>query len=272
MLTVRRVRSSSTIRPSAAPPAAQIEDDPTTTTMSVPVSRTTPTTRESAGGQERTHRRDREDPRLRVDALERDRLPQAERVGDVRALRRPHPRGPGTPRRADRRSPRASARARPPAPPQQDADPGRHANHEQRRSRARAQDVGHRPAEPEPQPRRPEHRVVRAGRHGAHEREAHQRRQLVHDRSPAGSGWHRRHPRPGPPRSLVRSSRLGHAPRVGPRMEAGGSRHPRGLPRAVRRPRVPAAHARRVDGVHRRRGRDPLRPRDRGTAAPPAPG
>ena len=44
-------------------------------------------------------------------------------------------------------------------------------------------------------------------------------------------------------------------------MEAGGSRHPRGLPRTVRRPRVPATHARHLDDVHRRRGRDPLRPR-----------
>ena len=82
-------------------------------------------------------------------------------------------------------------------------------------------------------------------------------------RSPTGRNRARSSTDPGSSRGVHSSSsktrerlevlyefgaRLGHAAtRVGSRVEAGGARHPRGLPRAVRRPRVPAAHARHVD-------------------------
>jgi hypothetical protein len=85
MLTARRVRSLSTIWQSAASPAAQIEDRAHHDEHQGAGEHDDPHETMEVGRHERPHRGDREHPRLGVDALERDRLPQAERMGDIRA-------------------------------------------------------------------------------------------------------------------------------------------------------------------------------------------
>ena len=77
---------------------------------------------------------------------------------------------------------------------------------------------------------------------------------------PAGSTW-LQYSRPRSAR-LVRSLRVrSRLDRAGSGLEAAGARHQRGAARRVSRARVPASHARHVDGLRRRRRADPIRPR-----------
>ena len=110
MLTTRRVRSCSTSLPNAAPPAAQIEDEHTTMTMIVPVSKATP------AGQGRSG--ERNVPTAAIEKIHAFGLthwnvtPCHTLIGcETSARPTRHCEEPGRRRRADRRSPPPSARS-----------------------------------------------------------------------------------------------------------------------------------------------------------------
>ena len=84
------------------------------------------------------------------------------------------------------------------------------------------------------------------------EREADERDELIHARTVEGVGGRRS--------CTILPMESRDAPTIR-RLEATDPRRPRGAPRALLGPRVPAPHPRRLDAVHRRRRRGPLRPR-----------
>jgi hypothetical protein len=188
------VRSRATTRASAAPPAAHTADENPaigSTAKHRHGERHRPDRSIGIRFEERPDGRQHEQKHLRVDALEERRLPHGHRPPHV---------GPSQPpargelvgdHEQVRRTGHLERDLEPGSGLQERSDAGRDRNEDDRDPEHGSDHVRKRPPEPEPHPRRPQDRVVRARRHRGGGREGQERNEVLHrgDRTPP---WFRR--------------------------------------------------------------------------------